>query len=148
MKCCARRYGLTGNKCLLCPIGQYSAGNNGATSSTCGSCPAGMTTLQLGSSSSTDCVCKVGYGSSLAAPTTCDACLFPKYQGHLDINAMPVTSATIENPYPLCQQCKTGGTDPGVVGNAVKACLSANQDGGAYCVSVTMPGPGGVPPCL
>lgn len=140
---CKPGFALQGGRCELCAVGTYSGSINGSAASSCVACRPGQTTLQPGSTSSTDCVCAVGHGSDDASPQACRPCKYPRYQGHLDDNLVPVTSATKANPFPRCQVCNVGhvsaSSSVSVVGNPSKQCLVRGQDKGAYCVRIDAP---------
>lgn len=100
-----------------------------------------MTTLQSVATDFADCVCAAGFGWN---GTVCAECNYPDYQGHLDENLVPVTSATKDNPHPICLQCNLS---PGfVIGNANRQCLTGTGQGPAvYCANQN--NPLGVPFC-
>jgi hypothetical protein len=139
--CCTCRFGYDTSVdasppiCKQCPLKQYS---NVDTGRQCESCPVGMTTLQPGATSQNECVCEAGYGRDITGLDSggCDPCGKPFYQGVLDRNLQAVTTATLQNPRPLCQKCpdSTGAGAFMVVGTPDRRCLAnVGDQPGAFC---------------
>lgn len=124
--------GQAATSCQQCPVGTFSAQNRGRNE--CQGCGAGFTTLRPGSASSTDCVCAVGFGWN---GNTCAQCNAPSYQGYLDNLGVPTTTATRQEPRPVCLVCPGFG-GPQIVGGVDKRCRAQGQGPAAYCTSATV----------
>jgi hypothetical protein len=125
--------------CLLCPVGTFAVGPITGPAQGCNACPTGKTTLQPGAGDLSDCVCKAGFGWN-ALTSFCEPCSYPKYQGHLDSNLVPVTSATKDNPHPVCLQCNL--TPGWVLGNANRQCVlstGSTLNPAVYCANQNNP---------
>lgn len=136
--CCTCRFGYNPaakvRVCNECPVEYYS---NVGTQGVCWKCPGGMTTLKPGATTSTDCVCKVGHGRDVTGTDEggCDPCLYPFYQGVLNQNLQPVTTATPETPRPLCLKCSSSTLTYMVIGDPERKCVVTDGTKGSYCVN-------------
>lgn len=136
------RYGsgdAAGSFCTLCPVGYFAVGPITGSTNGCNKCPTGQTTLQPGAGDISDCVCDAGNGWDDTAPAGCKPCAWPNYQGRLDSNLVPVTSATKENPRPPCLICNLAGTIK--LGNAKRQCVTPGDNRGppVYCANQNNP---------
>jgi laminin alpha 1/2 len=92
---CAVSAGYGGSDCRLCELGTYS---EGSSLGPCTRCPGDTTTLVLGATSASSCVCKQGYGQ-LTLDDPCVVC----------------PANTWSNPSPgsrLCQDCPDNFVSP------------------------------------